>query len=894
MGRMRPRSDARLGHDHHGDESALPRGTLTFMLTDIESSTKLWRSNPAAMSTAVARHEELITDAVRRFGGYLPVDHGEGDSVFSVFTRATDAIGAAGHMQQALAAESWPGGIELKVRVGLHTGEAELRGGNYYGAAVSRAARIRSLAWGGQTLMSQSTYDLVRDGLPPAFTVRDLGTYVLKDFDRPERIFELRPPGAFREFPALGSSESRPHNLPLPITTFVGREREVAELEHLLVGHRLVTVTGPGGCGKTRLALEVSRRVIDDFEDGAYVVDLASVADPTVVPITVARNLGVREGRDQAALEGLEQFLAGRSMLLLLDNFERVLPAAEMVSKLLSASPGLRVLVTSRAPLRLRGEQEVPLEPLSLPEPRRGLKAEELRSCDAIQLFVERAQAVNPRFELTDENSELVVEVCSRLDGLPLAIELAAVRLRLLPLSALAERLRTRLDLLRGGARDLPARQQTLRDLIDWDYEVLPEDERAAFRALSAFDGGFSLEAATRVLGEEDDFVVLDQLESLVSKSLLRQSPTTDEQPRFMMLQTIRERAADLLQESGEAPEVRERHATFYLSLAEKADASMRGPEQTMWLQLLEEEHPNLRAALRWAEAEGDKEAILRLCSSLANFWATRGYLSEGRRSCDAALRLSAGDRTALRAHLLSGAAMIARGQGEFDRADDLLDECVSIRRELGDEDGVASALRHLGALHYDRGDMRRARELTEQSLEIRRRLGNTLGVAQALNNLGVMAQLEGDHERAIALYEESLALFRELSDKEGIARSVMNLGAVSRDVGELDRSAALLRESMRLWLELGDAWDMTDAMEDLAGVQCELGRWEVAATLFGAAEGVRKGIGAQRNVSDQAAYERRVEAIRRELDPEKLSAAWEEGARMRVPEIVVYAEVAT
>jgi non-specific serine/threonine protein kinase len=396
------------------------------------------------------------------------------------------------------------------------------------------------------------------------------------------------------------------------------------------------------------------------------------------------------------------------------------------------------------------------------------------------------------------------------------------------------------------------------------------------------------------VLGEEDEFVVLDQLESLVSKSLLRQAPTADEEPRFSMLQTIRERAQERLEESGDAAEVRERHATFYVDFAEQADANMRGPEQTAVLHRVEDEHPNLRAALRWAAEGAHSDLMLRMTAALADFWATRGYLSEGARWCAAAVELSEGQRTQLRGRLLAGASMIERGRGQFDRAQTLLEEAISIRRELGDDDGVASALRHLGALYYDKGDVETARELTEQSLDIRRRLGNTLGVAQALNNLGVMAQIEGDHERAVELYEESLALFRELGDKEGTARSLMNLGAVSRDVGELDRAARLLKESMRLWLELGDAWDMTDAMEDLAGVQCERGRWEVAATLFGAADGVRKGIGAQRNTADQEAYDRRVGAIRRELEPEVIEVAWEEGAHMQVAEIVAYAEVAT
>jgi len=320
----------------------------------------------------------------------------------------------------------------------------------------------------------------------------------------------------------------------------------------------------------------------------------------------------------------------------------------------------------------------------------------------------------------------------------------------------------------------------------------------------------------------------------------------------------------------------------------------MRGPEQTASLERLDAEHSNLRAALRWAVEQERVELVVRLTAALGHFWSTRGHLSEGRRWCEIALRLSEGDRTDVRARLLSGIAMIARGQGDFDQAEELLTEAVSIRRELGDDDGVASALRHLGALRYDKGDLAGSRALTEESLEIRRKLGNKLGVAQALNNLGAIAQLEEDHERAISLYEESAELFRELSDKEGIARSLMNLGSVMREVNELDRAGELLRDSMRLWLELGDAWDMTDAIEDLAGVQCERGRWEVAATLFGAADGLRKGIGAERNVSDQAAYESRVEAIRGALAAESLAGAWEEGARMSVAEIVVYAQVAT
>jgi predicted ATPase/class 3 adenylate cyclase len=865
----------------------LPLGTVTFMLTDIEGSTRMWRERPTAMFQAVRRHRELIHRMVVRYGGSLPRDQGEGDSVFAVFERVTDGVAAAVDIQRAFRTEPWPEGITLRTRVALHSGEAELRDGNYYGFAVSRTARIRSLAWGEQILLSEAAYLLVRDSLPTGTAVRDLGPHTLKDFDHPERVYQVLHPELPAKFASLQARDVAPNNLPVLLTTFVGRKTEIVAVRTLLETARLVTLTGTGGSGKTRLAIEVAKESLGNYESGVHLVDLASVTDPSLVPSTMAQSLGVHERPGDTTFESLVQFLEDKTMLLVLDNFERVTDAASTVSELLAACPSVSVLATSRSPLRLSGEREYAVPPLRVPEAPRS--AHEATDFEAIRLFVERAQASSFSFSLTEDNVKVVTEICARLDGLPLAIELAAAHVKLLPLPALRDRLANRLDLLKGGARDLPERQQTLRNLIDWDYELLPENERTLFRRLAVFAGGFTFEEAEAVVGPIEGVDLLDGLEDLVEKSLLRHKMSKWDEARFWMLQTIRDYGLEALDAAGEGEHTRRRHAAFFRAFANRADGELRGPDQVQWLARLDAEHDNIREALRWAHEFEEPEFELEMAADLTMFWATRGHLTEGWRWVEPAMERSTSVVSLDRARLLTGAATLMRARNDYDQARRILEDALELYRRLEDDDGVASTLKDMANLWFDEGDLGLARELYGRSLEIWRRQGNTLGVAGALNNLGVTEHIEGRPAEALEYLAESLDVFQKIGDKQGIARVLMNQGGALRDLGELEKAARLLMDSLLLWRELGDKWDATDCLEDLGAVYLEQGRYATSATVYGAAEALRTEIGAPRAPYDDKTYNQRMERLRQELGGE-LGAAWGRGRAMKMGQAVDFA----
>ncbi|HUG38092.1 MAG TPA: AAA family ATPase, partial [Candidatus Limnocylindrales bacterium] len=596
--------------------------------------------------------------------------------------------------QRALAAHPWPDGADLRVRMGLHTGEPTPSGGGYVGLDLHRAARICAAGHGGQVLLSDAIRGLAGRAVPDGVGLRDLGEHRLKDLQHPEHLFQLLIPGLPSEFPPLRTLEARPHNLPLQATTLLGRAREVAAARERVLRDdvRLLTLTGPGGTGKTRLALQVAAELIDHFADGVFFVPLAPISDPGLVASTVALTLGIRDPGGRPVLENLREHLRDRQILLVLDNFEQILLAAPLVGELLAVCRGLKVLVTSRAPLELRGEQEFPVPPLALPDPKHPPPIEALGQYGAVALFIERATAIRPDFAVTNDNAPAVAEICVRLDGLPLAIELAAVWIRLLSPQAMLTRLERRLPLLTGGARDLPARQQTLRGAIAWSYDLLDEGERALFRRLAIFVGGCTLEAAEAVCNPEGDLGldVLDGVASLVAKSLLRQEEGPEGEPRFGMLETIREYGLEQL----EADATRGRHAAFFLAFAEEAEPKLLGAEQVTWLQRLEAEHDNFRAVLgRSRVGEVAADVGLRLAGALQWYWRVRGLLGEGRGWAETMLALpGAAARTAARARALNAAARLANLQADYTAARPLALESAAIAREVGDLAGVARA----------------------------------------------------------------------------------------------------------------------------------------------------------------------------------------------------------
>ena len=790
----------------------LPTGTVTLLFTDIEESTHLLEQLGDRYTDMLTECRHLLRAAFGRWNGH-EVDT-QGDAFFVAFARATDAISAAVTAQRALASHPWPQGVMVCVRMGLHTGEPTLSSEGYVGLDVHRAARIMSAGHGGQILLSQTTRELVEHALPNGVSLLDLGERRLKDLQHPSHLFQLVILGLPTDFPPLKTLDTQPNNLPIQPTPFIGREKEVAAIQHHLCreGLRLLTLTGPGGTGKTRLGLQVAAELSDRFVDGIFFVALAPISDPALVVATIAETLGIREGPGQPLLERLKEQLQQKQVLLLLDNFEQVVSAASQVTDLLAACPQLKVVVTSREVLHMRAEHEFAVPPLALPDPKRLPDAVALSQYEAVALFLQRAQAVQPDFQLTTANARSVAEICARLDGLPLAIELAAARIKLLPPPALLARLEHRLAVLTSGARDVPVRQQTLRNTIAWSYHLLDAAEQRLFRRLSVFVGGFTLEAAEAVcsaLGDGDGAVpVLDGVASLIDKSLLQHSEQSGEEgkePRLWLLETIREYGLEYLMTSGEAEITRHAHTAYYLALAEKAEPKLFGGEQGVWLERLEQEHDNLRAALHWSAEHGEAETALRLGGALCGCWSVRGRLSEGRYWMERALTGSKEVVASVRAKALRGAGLLALSQHDHDRGEMLCGESLALYRELGDTRGMAISLNLLGHVAWVRRNYAAAHSLTEEALTFFNAMHDKGGIAWSLSALANVAIAEGEYTRARELSEESLALYRESGDKASIADALQHLARVVFSQGEYATVRSLVEESLAILREVDD-----------------------------------------------------------------------------------------
>jgi predicted ATPase/class 3 adenylate cyclase len=789
----------------------LPRGTVTFLFTDIEGSTRLLQQLGDRYSRVLEECRRLLRAAFQEWNGH-EVDT-QGDAFFVAFARATDAVSAAVDGLRALAVQSWPEDVVVRMRMGLHTGEPQLSSEGYIGIDVHHAARVMSAGHGGQVLLSQATRDLVVHQLPTGVRLRDMGEHRLKDLQRPIHLFQLVIAGLPADFPSLKTLDTSPNNLPIQPTPLIGREREVASLGQLLrrVDVRLVTLTGPGGTGKTRLALQEAAELSDLEWRGIYFVDLAPVSDSAQVIPTIASTLGLREERGRSPLECLKEEIDQNRVLLLLDNFEQVLDAAVQVSELLVACPQLKIMVTSRAVLRVRAEREFAVPTLTLPDSAQMPSLEALMQYEAIALFVQRTQAIAPEFRLTDMNAPAVVEIVSRLDGLPLAIELAAARMKLLSPETLLARLNQPLQVLTSGARDVAARQQTLRNTIEWSYTLLDAQEQELFRRLSAFIGGCTLEAIEAVYGALGNAtgLILDIVASLIDKSLLqRREPGKGEEPRFAMLETIRTYGLELLAASGEMEAVRKAHAVYFMELSERADLELAASDSPEWLDRLEQEHDNLRAAMYWSleDMERRKEIALRLGGALRSFWYSRGYLSEGLDFLERALVGSDEVEEPVGAAALYAAARLYEVRGDYDRAEPFLVQSLALYRRLGNPARIAYALHLQADIAWRRGILDTARSLAQESLAVFRELGDRGAIASLLLHLGALAADQGEYAKARDLLEKSLAINRELGDKSSIADSLFNLARANFFSGrELGAARVLLEESLSLFRQLSD-----------------------------------------------------------------------------------------
>jgi predicted ATPase/class 3 adenylate cyclase len=903
---------------------------VTLLFTDIEGSTQLWEHYPQAMPSALARHDALLRRSVEAHGGV--VFKSTGDGLHAAFARAPGALAAALAAQRALHAEPWGPAGPLRVRMAIHTGVAEQRDGDYFGRPLNRAARLLAAGHGGQVLISGVTEELVREELPSEVGMRSLGAHRLKDLTYPEHIFQLIAADLPDTFPALRTLSAHQTNLPLQPTPLIGRDREVAEVRDRLrqADLRLLTLTGPGGIGKTRLALQVAADMLDDFADGVFFVNLAPIADVHLVACSIAQVLGVCEAGGQPMLARLQGELRAKQLLLVLDNFEQIAPAAPLIAELVAACAHVKVLVTSRQVLHLRGEKEFPVSPLALPDLAQVSSAAALSQYAAVALFIQRAQDLKPDFLITDETAAAIAAICRRLDGLPLAIELAAGWIKLLPPPALLARLERRLPFLTGGAQDLPARQQTLRATIAWSYDLLDAEAQRLFQRLAVFVGGCTLEAAEAVCGgwgaaatpiSQLPTPILNGVAALVDKSLLRHIEGTGGAPRFVMLETIHEYALERLAEHGAIESAQRQHASWYLALAQAAISALTGPQQQEWLDRLEQEHSNLRAAIQWALDQREVEMALHFCAALWKFWQFHSHFGAGGRWMDAVLAQSAAIRSQLRAQVLCGAGWLAFSEGDAVKAQARFDESLALARELGDSSTAAMALHGVGQIVELQGDYALARAHYQESLTLFRDLGNTEEIAWSLHHLGKLACEQGDNDRATALFQECLALFREVGHSWGIALALRHLGYIAYIRGDLAQATAQYQEALALLQDLGDKANSAVMLADLSQIASQQGDharatalmleslkldqdlgdteamgWcvaelarlattcfppELAARFFGAAQALLAARGIQLGPSERADWERCVAAVQAQLDQAAFAAAWGAGRAM-------------
>lgn len=904
-------------------------GEIAILFTDIEGSTKLWEESPDQMSLALSRHDAEARQAVHGNGGVIVKTTGDG--MYAAFDDPFNALNAIIALQQSLADRDATAGIQLKLRGGLHFGTVERRDNDFFGPPVNRTARIMGVAHGGQILVSQALADRLAARLPDGVSLRDLGGVRLKDLAEPERLYQVIHPELRQDFPALRSLEATPNNLPQQLTSFFGREREIEETKVLLRKVRLLTLLGMGGLGKTRLSLQIAADELDGYPDGVWFLDLAPIRDAALIPHVAAHCLHLQEEPGRPVIDTLCAHLKQRTLLLIMDNCEHLIrECAEFANLLLRTAPGLRILATSREALRVPGEQVYALFPLAVPP--RSADLETLAKADSVQLFLDRVRLQRADFALTEKEAPAVIALCERLEGIPLALELAAARMRTLTITEINRRLSDRFKLLTGGGRVLLERQQTLRALVDWSYDLLSDSERVLFARLAVFAGGFELAAAEQIAGAEplqpDD--VLDLLTLLIDKSLLRSDESSDGM-RYRMLETLRDYARERLIERGEMTATAVRHCEFYLDVAKAANHALHGAEQATWTERLQTELDNLRAAIVLT-LEGGADPILsvKFECALMNFWILRGYLSEGRRYVQGSLALPAVQSLDIaHAHALYVGAALANCQGDYASARRMLEACLALRRRLGNPGELAATLSTLAHVRLHEGDAEGARADEEEALTIFRDIGNRLGEACTLLNVaqrsldledyaagrryleecsrlaeqmeysdimsacergfGDLALEAGDPVEARKHFARSLAICRKSGNRRYEAISLYCLGKADLVAGALD----LAHERLSTALELFKAFEMDEYLLD--GAECfgdflhQRGAPEVAVRLYAATESRRRKLALVRPPRSARRWQALLAAARDALG-DSFDAHWKAGEARAIEDAIAEA----
>ena len=865
-----------------GDASRaeLPTGTVTFVFTDIEGSTRLAARLGDRFEDLINQHNAVLREALAE-GVEIRT---EGDAFFVVYGSLETAVSGVIAAQRSLASQQWPEEVSVKVRIGLHTAEATLGGDDYAGLEVHRASRISDTGHGGQIIVSESTASLIEREASGKPHLVELGEFILKDIDEPQRLFQLTAEGLDTSFPPPRATPSGPRNLPASLSTFIGRNRILADARASVAKSRLVTLTGPGGTGKTRLAIAVAQQVHSDFSDGATFVPLASLTSTNLVPSAILESLGQPVSGDDhvAALAG---YLADRTLLLVLDNFEKILDAAPMVAQVLEAATGVHVLVTSRAPLRIRGEQELPVPPLEVPLTTVDLAVEEVLGFDSVALFVDRAQHARPDFQLDAENAAAVATLTAHLDGLPLAIELAASRVRMLPPEALVERLGSRL--LTGGARDLPARQQTIRDTIAWSYDLLDESTRRFFNHFAVFAGGAALDEIEDVCRGPES-VVFEALANLVDHSLVMRRELGSG-VRFRMLETIREFATDQLAASGEEQEIRRRHAEAYLDLVEEAHPRLTKRERGEWIERLAEEYLNVHDALDWAVDHGEAEIAMRLVGSMWRFWHMRGHLADGQDHIEKVLALEGGSPEA-RTKALEAAGGISYWRGDLPITDRYYGQALDLQRQFGEEAGIANALYNYSTSVGMLRGAEAAKPLFDEAMDIYQELDDRPGIGRLMFGMGVRYfEAEEDAATASFYFQRSINCFDPDEDPFDLGWSYYMLSESQLMLGELGSARENMILGLGFFTAVNDLSAMVLFLASFAVLEVTVGNHERAFLLAGAMFRLKAETGTDLLDGQVIAAKLPTASQAAESGPES-EAAFEAGGEMSLEEALEFA----
>jgi predicted ATPase/class 3 adenylate cyclase len=869
-----------------------PLTVTTYLFTDIEGSTRLWESHSEKMRRALARHDAIVRACVEgRRGTVVKMT---GDGVLGAFADPLDAMLATLDLLKSLSDDQASDSVVLHVRCGMHAGVDERRDNDFFGSAVNRAARIMNVANGGQVLVSQVVAELVRERLPPGVALLDLGSVRIRDLASPEHIYQVSHPQLRRDFPALRALEATPNNLPQQTTSFLGRENALVEVRQLLQDTRLLTLVGAGGLGKTRLSLQVAAEVIGHYPDGVWFIDLAPVADAQLVPQATASVLGVKVEAGSPVIEALIHYVRDRTLLLILDNCEHLLIAcAELATQLLQAGPRVAILASSREHLHVRGETTYAVLPLSLPNPNTKMTLEALVEGEAVRLFAVRASAAQPGFLITESNAKAVAAICEQLDGIPLALELAAARVRALSVEQVAVRLSDRFALLTRGDHTALPRQQTLRASIDWSYDILSTSERALLRRLTVFAGGWTLEAAEAV-GVGNDVTkpeVLDLLTNLVEKSLVVRSAQGD---RYKLLESVHQYGKERLQQSHELETTIAHHVAFYLSISEDARSQMLIPSQgfSNVLARLDLERENFLAAHAYCDRiERGAELGLRLVFALNLYLIYQGLLSLGHRlTLEALARDQSASRDVARCCALHSVGQLSFYMGRFIEAQRYLEEGLSIGRETGEIDRVAACLVLLGTLALQQGNLGAARIHSKMALEVAREAGNARRLADALNGLAELERTHGNLEAAVPLYEESLAIDRTIGDRFGTANALCNLARVFISSGSSGRARTMLLEAFSIEAQIGAKHIGPLLLEICAGLAASYEEHVRSARFFGAAEEQLRALGSHREQADIAFLTPLLALTRKGLNSGAFAAAEAEGRALSYDDAVAAA----